>query len=39
MGGQKNFFPHTPVSEQYGRKVDVRRDVQVVDDRVSMNWN
>ncbi len=30
---------HTPLSEWYGWQVDVRRDVQVIDDRVSMNWN
>lgn len=29
----------TPLSEWYGWEVDARRDVQVIDDRVSMNWN
>lgn len=30
---------HTPLSEWYGWEVDARRDAQVIDDRVSMNWN
>lgn len=30
---------HTPTSEWYGWEVDASRDVQVIDDRVSMNWN
>lgn len=30
---------HTPLSERYRWEVDPRRDVQVIDDRVSMNWN